>query len=160
VTYAISVSAATFTRSAAMPGAWAPVGDVANLAGYHVSAASASAYSAGSSGATYFTAATLCAALLCCGAGRARLAGLAGPVIALVMWFTTNDGHGVLFVEGFAGGLLLQAARISLSRLVRGHEQMARDGGGRDHVEGVHSGRPGVRGHRDAHPQVGLVQPA
>jgi hypothetical protein len=133
---------------------------VAKLAGYHVSAANASAYSAGSSGATYFTAATLCAALLCCGAGRARLAGLAGPVIALVMWFATNDGHGVLFVEGFVFGLLLQAARISLSRLVRGHEQVARDGGGRDHVERVDPGGQRARMHRNADGLVGLVQPA
>jgi hypothetical protein len=52
------------------------------------------AYSAGSSGATYFTAATLCA--------------------ALVMWITTNDGHGVLFIEGFVLGLLLRAALLAL----------------------------------------------
>jgi hypothetical protein len=97
-------------------GAWAPVGDVAKLAGYHVPAASAAAYSAGSSGATYFTAATLCAALLCAGPllGRARLLGLVGPVVALVMWITTDDGHGVLFIEGFVLGLLLRAALLAL----------------------------------------------
>ena len=144
-----------------LAGAWAPVGDVARLAGYHVSAASASAYSAGSSGATYFTAATLCAALLCGGgAGRARLLGLAGPAIALVMWIATNDGHGVLFVEGFAGGLLLRAARTSPSRLVRAHEQVARDGGGGDHVERVDPGGQGTGMHRDADGLVGLAQPA
>jgi hypothetical protein len=108
-----------------LTGAWAPVGDVAKLAGYHVSASHASAYSAGSSGATYFTAATLCAALLCggpllvrgtqsSGAGRARLLGLVGPAIALVMWIATNDGHGVLFTEGFVLGLLLRAALLAL----------------------------------------------
>jgi hypothetical protein len=108
-----------------LAGAWAPLGDVARLAGYHVSAASASAYSAGSSGATYFTAATLSAALLCggpllaraallSGAGHARLLGLVGPVIALVMWIATNDGHGVLFIEGFVLGLLLRAALLAL----------------------------------------------
>ena len=36
--------------------AWAPIGHLAGLAGYHVSAANATAYTAGSSGATYFTA--------------------------------------------------------------------------------------------------------
>ncbi len=140
-----------------LTGAWAPVGDVARLAGYHVSAADAFAYSAGSSGATYFTAATLCAALLCCGTSRARLAGLAGPAIALVMWFATNDGHGVLFIEGFVLGLLLLAARTSL---VRAHEQVTRDGGGRDHVERVDPGRQSARMHRDADGLVGLAQPA
>ena len=46
------------------------------------------------------------------------------------------------------------------SATVGGREGLAGDGGGRDHVEGVHPRRPGVRGHRDAHPQVGLVHPA
>jgi hypothetical protein len=91
--------------------AWAPVGDLAQLAGYHVSAANVTAYSAGSSGATYFTAATLCAALLGTAAGRTRLLGLVAPAIAAGMWIVTNDGHGVLFVEGFALGLLLWAGR-------------------------------------------------
>jgi hypothetical protein len=109
-----------------LTGAWAPVGDIAKLAGYHVSASNASAYSAGSSGATYFTAATLCAALLCSGpllsaatppfrgVGRAHLLGLVGPAIALVMWIATNDGHGVLFTEGFVLGLLLRVALLAL----------------------------------------------
>lgn len=92
-------------------GAWAPVGDVAHLAGYQVSAANVAAYSAGSSGATYFTAATLCAALLWTAAGRTRLLGLVAPAIAAVMWLVTNDGHGVLFTEGFVLGLLLWAGR-------------------------------------------------
>jgi hypothetical protein len=95
-------------------GAWAPVGDVAQLAGYKVSAANVAAYSAGSSGATYFTAATLCAALLWTAAGRTRLLGLAAPAIAAVMWIVTNDGHGVLFIEGFVLGLLLLAGRRAL----------------------------------------------
>jgi hypothetical protein len=134
-----------------LTGAWAPVGDVARLAGYHVAAANTAAYSAGSSGATYFTAATLSAALLCAGAlqysaqqhgalqrgalrygglpgrgtqlsdgaplpdaGRALLLAVAGPAIALVMWITTDDGHGVLFIEGFVLGLLLRAALRAL----------------------------------------------
>jgi hypothetical protein len=90
--------------------AWAPVGDLATSAGYHVSAADVTAYSSGSSGATYFTAATLSAALLLAGAGRIRLLGLVSPAIALVMWIVTNDGHGVLFTEGFVLGLLLWPA--------------------------------------------------
>jgi membrane associated rhomboid family serine protease len=97
-----------------LTGAWAPVGDVAQLAGYKVSAANVAAYSAGSSGATYFTAATLCAALLWTAAGRTRLLGLVAPAIAAVMWVVTNDGHGVLFIEGFVLGLLLLAGRRAL----------------------------------------------
>jgi hypothetical protein len=97
-----------------LTGAWGPMGDLAQLAGYHVSAADVTAYSAGSSGATYFTAATLCAALLGSAAGRARLLGLVAPAIAAGMWIVTNDGHGVLFVEGFALGLLLWAGRRAL----------------------------------------------
>jgi Rhomboid family len=92
-------------------GAWGPLGDVAQLAGYHVPAANVIAYSAGSSGATYFTAATLCAALLWTVPGRTRLLGLVAPAIAAGMWIVTNDGHGVLFVEGFVLGLLLAGGR-------------------------------------------------
>lgn len=88
-------------------GAWAPLGDVAALVGYHVSQSDVSAYSAGSSGATYFTAATLCGALLALRSGRTRWAGLAASAIGLVMWLATNDGHGVVVVEGFVAGLLL-----------------------------------------------------
>jgi Rhomboid family len=88
-------------------GAWAPIGKVAGLVGYHVSAHNATAYTAGSSGATYFTAGTLCAALLLSSLGRERLLGLVGPAIALVMWITLNDGHGVVFFEGFVLGLAL-----------------------------------------------------
>lgn len=68
------------------------------------------AYSAGSSGATYFTAATLCAAMLWGGTGRLRLLGLVGPALALIMWVATNDGHGVVFTEGFVLGLLVWPA--------------------------------------------------
>jgi hypothetical protein len=88
-------------------GAWAPVGKVAGLFGYHVSAHKVTVYTAGSSGATYFTAGTLCAALLLSGIGRNRLLGLVGPAIALVMWAGFNDGHGVLFFEGFVAGLVM-----------------------------------------------------
>jgi hypothetical protein len=99
-----------------LTGAWAPIGDVAALTGYHVSASSTAAYSAGSSGATYFTAATLSAALLGTAAGRVRLLGLIGPAVALVMWITVNDGHGVVFTEGFVLGLLLWAALAAAHR--------------------------------------------
>jgi membrane associated rhomboid family serine protease len=93
-----------------LTGAWAPIGDVAGVVGYHISAADTTAYSAGSSGATYFTAAALCAAMIWGGTGRTRLLGLAGPAVALVMWIATNDGHGVVFTEGFVLGLLLWPA--------------------------------------------------
>jgi hypothetical protein len=105
-------------------GAWAPVGDVAALLGYHVSQSDVSAYSAGSSGATYFTAASLCGALLVTGAGRSRLAALAVPAIGLVMWLATNDGHGVMVVMGFVAGTVLAGlcalARVRLGRSAAG----------------------------------------
>jgi hypothetical protein len=56
----------------------------------------------------------LCAALVWAAAGRVRLVGLVGPAIALVMWIATNDGHGVLFTEGFVLGLLLWSALRAL----------------------------------------------
>lgn len=97
-------------------GAWAPLGDLATLTGYHVSTAHQTAYSAGSSGATYFVAATLCAALLIRGRGRERLLALIGPAIAVFMWFLRNDGHGVLFTEGFVLALVLCASLHALPR--------------------------------------------
>jgi hypothetical protein len=124
------------TAAAWLTGAWAPIGDVAKLAGYHVPTASASAYSAGSSGATYFTSALLCAALLCAGVGYTRLLGLVGPVIALVMWIATNDGHGVVFTEGFVLGMLLWAALHTLRIAI------PRDPGTRP---GAHPPAPGSR---------------
>ena len=90
--------------------AWAPVGAVAGLVGYHVSADDVAAYSFGSSGATYFTAGTLCTALLLTGTGRGRLLGLVAPAVGVVMWLATNDGHGVLLVEGALLGLVLGLA--------------------------------------------------
>jgi hypothetical protein len=76
-------------------GAWAPIGKAAGLLGYHVSAHNVTAYTAGSSGATYFTAGTLCAAVLLKGAGRQRLLGLVGPLIAFVMWIGVNARSGI-----------------------------------------------------------------
>ena len=91
-------------------GAWAPVGAVASLVGYHVAAQNVVAYSAGSSGATYFTAGTLCAAAILGLGGRERLAGLAGLGVALLMWLWLDDGHGVVLTVGVALGLLLWCA--------------------------------------------------
>jgi hypothetical protein len=106
-----------------LTGAWAPVGDLAALAGYHVSQSDVAAYSAGSSGATYFTAASLCGALLVSGAGRSRLAALATPAIGLVMWLATNDGHGVMVVLGFLAGVIL----AGLCALARGRRPARED---------------------------------
>jgi hypothetical protein len=88
-------------------GAWAPIGELAHLAGYHVAAGNTVAYSAGCSGATYFTAGTLCAAMLLSATDRRRWLGLIAPVIGLLMWLGPDDGHGVVLVEGFVLGLAL-----------------------------------------------------
>lgn len=101
-------------------GAWAPIGAVAALAGYRVAAANTDAYTAGSSGATYFTAATLCAALLCAGTGRDRLIGLVGPVIGLASWLGLGDGHGLLFTAGVIVGVALWVIVRLTGRLSRG----------------------------------------
>lgn len=90
-------------------GAWAPVGAIAALAGYRVAAGNVDAYTAGSSGATYFTAATLCAALICGGTGRDRLIGLVGPAIGVASWLGLGDGHGVMFTAGVILGIALWA---------------------------------------------------
>ncbi len=102
--------------------AWAPVGAAAGLVGYHVSAQNVTAYSFGSSGATFFTVGTLCTALLVAGAGRERLLGLVAPAIGMVMWLATNDGHGVMVVEGAVLGLVLAGIR----HLVRPSDPAAR----------------------------------
>lgn len=101
-------------------GAWAPVGELAGLVGYHVASTDVSAYSAGSSGATYFAAATLSAALVLGGTGRERLLGLIAPAFALVLWVVLDDGHGVLFVEGgMLGALLWCVVRLPASPPLR-----------------------------------------
>ena len=100
-------------------GAWAPLGVLAGLAGYHESAGNVAAYSAGSSGATYFTLGTLCAAALLAGAGWERLAGAAALLVAVVMWLFVNDGHGVVLVEGGLLGVLLCGAYALLRRPAR-----------------------------------------
>lgn len=101
-------------------GAWAPMGAVAALAGYRVAAANTDAYTAGSSGATYFTAATLCAALICAGTGRDRLIGLVGPVIGVISWLALGDGHGLLFTAGVIVGVVLWVIVRLIGRLSRG----------------------------------------
>ncbi|MFB7665829.1 hypothetical protein ACFC1R_18060 [Kitasatospora sp. NPDC056138] len=68
---------------------------------------------AGSSGATYFLAATLAAALLlrakADGAVRTeRLLALAVPAVGLVLWFAQSNGHGLVVAYGFALGALVR----------------------------------------------------
>lgn len=87
---------------------------------------------AGSSGATYFLGATLAAALLLHGGGRGpdsstddgsedaiasrtaarrnRLLALGVPVLGLAMWFTQENGHGLVSAYGFALGALAWVA--------------------------------------------------
>ncbi|MFG2437669.1 hypothetical protein [Streptomyces sp. NPDC048508] len=65
---------------------------------------------AGSSGATYFLAATLAAALLL-RTGRPearvhRLLAVSVPALGLVLWFAQSNGHGLVSVYGFVLGLL------------------------------------------------------
>ncbi|NEB74271.1 hypothetical protein G3I40_03295 [Streptomyces sp. SID14478] len=65
---------------------------------------------AGSSGATYFLAATLAAALLLrTKDNRDRLLAVVAPVLGLVMWFAQENGHGLVVVYGFVLGALVWA---------------------------------------------------
>ncbi|MEU6866690.1 hypothetical protein ABZ924_26085 [Streptomyces sp. NPDC046876] len=72
---------------------------------------------AGSSGATYFLAATL-AGRLVAGSGSAKERALAAavPALGLAMWAAQDNGHGLVAGYGFALGALLCAA---LSRAPR-----------------------------------------
>ncbi|MEU0787761.1 hypothetical protein ABZ341_40280 [Streptomyces sp. NPDC006173] len=66
---------------------------------------------AGSSGATYFLAATLAAALLLrgnAGSPKHGLLALAVPVLGLTLWFAQENGHGLVTVYGFALGVLVR----------------------------------------------------
>lgn len=64
---------------------------------------------AGSSGATYFLAATLAAGLLLRGRERKDvLLAIAAPVFGLGMWFAQSNGHGMVTVYGFVLGLLVR----------------------------------------------------
>ena len=102
-----------------LAGAWGLCAALGRVVGYHVSAGDVASYRAGSSGATYFAAATLSAALVVRGTGRRRLLGLVGPAIAAALWVTANDGHGLVFVEGFAVGLVLSVALSRPPRWLR-----------------------------------------
>ncbi|WP_406147454.1 hypothetical protein [Streptomyces sp. NBC_01012] len=77
---------------------------------------------AGSSGATYFLAATLAAPLLfrVLRAGRSgvvakeALLALGVPVLGLAMWIAQSNGHGLVAVYGFVlGGLVCLPARVT-----------------------------------------------
>ncbi|WP_328535295.1 hypothetical protein [Streptomyces sp. NBC_00344] len=68
---------------------------------------------AGSSGATYFLAATLAAALLLRPGAptetrKQRLLALAVPVLGLTLWFAQSNGHGLVAFYGFALGALVR----------------------------------------------------
>jgi hypothetical protein len=70
---------------------------------------------AGSSGATYFLAATLAAALLLTsGDTKERLLALSVPAAGLAMWLAQDNGHGLVAAYGF----LLGAAVLPLARLL------------------------------------------
>jgi len=58
---------------------------------------------AGSSGATYFLAATLSGATLGL-AGRGRLIAVTAPALGLLVWLTIGNAHGLVTIEGFIGG--------------------------------------------------------
>ncbi|MEU8585998.1 hypothetical protein AB0C59_03160 [Streptomyces sp. NPDC048664] len=63
---------------------------------------------AGSSGATYFLAATLAGALLLCApAVKDRLLALSVPVAGLAMWLAQDNGHGLVAVYGFVLGVVV-----------------------------------------------------
>jgi hypothetical protein len=72
---------------------------------------------AGSSGATYFLAATLAAALLMrTRSTKERLLALGVPVLGLAMWFAHSNGHGLVAAYGFVLGLLVWVLVRSGSR--------------------------------------------
>ncbi|MGB8947204.1 MAG: hypothetical protein WCD21_44265 [Streptomyces sp.] len=74
---------------------------------------------AGSSGATYFLAATLAAGLLLRAKNhKDRLLAVAAPVLGLAMWFAQENGHGLVVVYGFALGALMWGVG---HRLIRTH---------------------------------------
>jgi hypothetical protein len=78
----------------------------------------------GSSGATYFLAATLAAALLLRDRDfKNRLLALGTPALGLAMWFTQANGHGLVAVYGFALGALVWALGHRVLRFDRDREQ-------------------------------------
>ncbi|MCD9879232.1 hypothetical protein [Streptomyces guryensis] len=71
---------------------------------------------AGSSGATYFLAATVASALLLTTTDtRQRLLAMSVPAAGLAMWLAQDNGHGLVAVYGF----LLGAAALPLAGLLR-----------------------------------------
>ena len=63
---------------------------------------------AGSSGATYFLAATLAAALLLRSrVSKERLLAAGVPVLGLALWFAQDNGHGLVTAYGFVLGALV-----------------------------------------------------
>ncbi|WP_280698574.1 hypothetical protein [Kitasatospora sp. GP82] len=69
---------------------------------------------AGSSGSTYFLAATLAAALLLRGGDhrenpKEKLLALSAPVLGLAVWFAQSNAHGLVTVYGFVLGALVRA---------------------------------------------------
>lgn len=68
----------------------------------------------GSSGATYFLAATVAAVLLVRGGTMPnRLLAVSAPVLGLIVFFTLDNAHGLVTAEGFVLGLILVAVRLA-----------------------------------------------
>lgn len=85
---------------------------------------------AGSSGATYFLAATLAAALLLSNREwRSRLLALSVPTLGLITWFAQDNAHGLVAAEGFAVGALAWLAASVACRA-----QFGDDRGQRQHT--------------------------
>ncbi|WP_188273621.1 hypothetical protein [Streptomyces sp. CBMA152] len=77
---------------------------------------------AGSSGATYFLAATLAAGLvLTSSATKERLLAVSVPVAGLAMWLAQENGHGLVSVYGF----LLGAAVLPVAQRLRNRPMAA-----------------------------------
>ncbi|MFG2435760.1 hypothetical protein [Streptomyces sp. NPDC048508] len=82
---------------------------------------------AGSSGATYFLAATLAAGLLLrTRNGKERLLAVSAPVLGLAMWFAQENGHGLVVVYGFVLGALVWGLGHRLIRPDRDLEKAPR----------------------------------
>ncbi|MEU6272781.1 hypothetical protein ABZ871_10230 [Streptomyces populi] len=72
---------------------------------------------AGSSGATYFLAATLAAGLVLTGpAVKERLLAVSVPVAGLAMWLAQGNGHGLVACYGFALGMVVLSVARRLPR--------------------------------------------
>ncbi|QWF83461.1 hypothetical protein HUW46_06902 [Amycolatopsis sp. CA-230715] len=72
---------------------------------------------AGSSGATYFLAATLAGALVvCAGERKHRVLAVAVPVLGLATWFAQDNAHGLVAVYGFLLGVPVWFVRRGLLR--------------------------------------------